>query len=159
MSSFGGRPPQGLPFLNSLWLGSVHAFLCVSMHLLHLFHWTQRQTQRQSFTCGDHGYLHNSILLFFPKTHSTLPLPPSPCGLCLTKAVAFYTDDEWAASCSCLHFGMHQYSYWYRVSGWYHMPVLINVVLIRETDTTCAAALRRAELEDSNLLETYTLVL
>lgn len=39
---FDGRPPQGLPFLNSLWLNSVHPFL------LHLFHWTEGGCRLQS---------------------------------------------------------------------------------------------------------------
>lgn len=39
---FDGRPPQGLPFLNSLWLNSVHPFL------LHLFYWSEGGCRLQS---------------------------------------------------------------------------------------------------------------
>lgn len=119
---FDGRPPQGLPFLNSLWLNSVHPFL------LHLFHWTEGGCRLQSvgsiverqkiywwlnFTCRDHGsfptppvfpltvHLPSSFPLCSPQFFSQGPLIICFCQLKGCKAFVGFTADNFSLRTSC----------------------------------------------------------
>lgn len=82
---FDGRPPQGLPFLNSLWLNSVHPFL------LHLFHWTEGGCRLKSV-----GSCSEAIcwwLNFTCRDHSSVPFSPFQCIPLLLCHVQFFSQD------------------------------------------------------------------